>query len=118
MAVFWGEGNVVGVLALHLCVSAALWAGGTLSARARLTLARPVCLWSLCHMHLCALPRQVNASQTIYKNYQKLTLQESPGSVPAGRLPRHKEVSMLCVLGTGSKVLQWECFGGRGTQMC
>jgi DNA replication licensing factor MCM2 len=33
---------------------------------------------------------QVNASQTIYKNYQKLTLQETPGSVPAGRLPRHK----------------------------
>jgi DNA replicative helicase MCM subunit Mcm2 (Cdc46/Mcm family) len=38
---------------------------------------------------------QVNASQTIYKNYQKLTLQESPGSVPAGRLPRHKEVILL-----------------------
>jgi DNA replication licensing factor MCM2 len=37
----------------------------------------------------------VNASQTIYKNYQKLTLQESPGSVPAGRLPRHKEVILL-----------------------
>lgn len=43
------------------------------------------------------MPRccQVNASQTIYKNYQKLTLQESPGSVPAGRLPRHKEVILL-----------------------
>ncbi len=37
----------------------------------------------------------MNASQTIYKNYQKLTLQESPGSVPAGRLPRHKEVILL-----------------------
>lgn len=37
----------------------------------------------------------VNASQTIYKNYQKLTLQETPGSVPAGRLPRHKEVILL-----------------------
>ncbi|TPX32369.1 hypothetical protein SmJEL517_g04518 [Synchytrium microbalum] len=29
---------------------------------------------------------------TIYRNFQKLTLQESPGTVPAGRLPRHKEV--------------------------
>ena len=38
---------------------------------------------------------QVNVAQTIYRNYQKLTLQESPGSVPAGRLPRHKEVILL-----------------------
>ena len=33
--------------------------------------------------------------QTIYRNYQKITLQESPGSVQAGRLPRHKEVILL-----------------------
>jgi len=33
--------------------------------------------------------------QTVYRNYQKLTLQESPGSVPAGRLPRHREVILL-----------------------
>lgn len=33
--------------------------------------------------------------ETIYRNYQKITLQESPGSVPAGRLPRHKEVVLL-----------------------
>jgi DNA replicative helicase MCM subunit Mcm2 (Cdc46/Mcm family) len=38
---------------------------------------------------------QVNASETVYQNYQKLTLQETPGSVPAGRLPRHKEVILL-----------------------
>lgn len=37
----------------------------------------------------------MNVQQTIYRNYQKLTLQESPGTVPAGRLPRHKEVIML-----------------------
>ncbi|CAH2035651.1 unnamed protein product [Thlaspi arvense] len=29
------------------------------------------------------------------RNYQKLTIQESPGTVPAGRLPRHKEVILL-----------------------
>ena len=34
-------------------------------------------------------------SQTVYRNYQKMTLQESPGSVPAGRLPRHREVVLL-----------------------
>lgn len=37
-------------------------------------------------------PLQINSSETVYRDYQKLTLQESPGSVPAGRLPRHKEV--------------------------
>lgn len=40
-------------------------------------------------------PFTVNAAQTVYRNYQKLTLQESPGSVLAGRLPRHKEVILL-----------------------
>ena len=33
--------------------------------------------------------------ETLYRNYQKVTLQESPGSVPAGRLPRSKEVILL-----------------------
>lgn len=40
-------------------------------------------------------PFQVNVAETIYRNYQKLTLQESPGSVQAGRLPRHREVILL-----------------------
>ena len=41
-----------------------------------------------------ALP-QVNVQETVYRNYQKITLQEAPGSVAAGRLPRHKEVVLL-----------------------
>ncbi|KAI0812657.1 MCM-domain-containing protein [Irpex lacteus] len=40
-------------------------------------------------------PFSVNSEQTIYRNYQKMTLQESPGSVPPGRLPRHREVVLL-----------------------
>ncbi|KAG6470955.1 hypothetical protein ZIOFF_072043 [Zingiber officinale] len=40
-------------------------------------------------------PFTVNVEQTIYRDYQKLTLQESPGIVPAGRLPRYKEVILL-----------------------
>ena len=40
-------------------------------------------------------PFTVNAAQTVYRNYQRVTLQEAPGSVPAGRLPRHKEVILL-----------------------
>ncbi|URE30000.1 DNA replication licensing factor [Musa troglodytarum] len=37
----------------------------------------------------------INVEKTIYRNYQKLTLQESPGVVPAGRIPRYKEVILL-----------------------
>ena len=33
--------------------------------------------------------------QTLYKNYQRITLQESPGKVPAGRLPRSKDAILL-----------------------
>jgi len=40
-------------------------------------------------------PFNVNAEQTVYRNYQRLTLQESPGTVPPGRLPRQKEVICL-----------------------
>ncbi|RDX62476.1 DNA replication licensing factor MCM2, partial [Mucuna pruriens] len=40
-------------------------------------------------------PFTVNIEQTIYRNFQKLSLQESPGIVPAGRLPRYKEVILL-----------------------
>ncbi|KAJ3127298.1 MCM DNA helicase complex subunit, partial [Irineochytrium annulatum] len=40
-------------------------------------------------------PFSVNTEQTIYRNYQKITLQESPGSVNAGRLPRHKDVILI-----------------------
>ncbi|EJD03389.1 MCM-domain-containing protein [Fomitiporia mediterranea MF3/22] len=40
-------------------------------------------------------PFRVNQEQTVYRNYQKMTLQESPGSVPPGRLPRHREVVLL-----------------------
>ncbi|KAI1182930.1 MCM-domain-containing protein [Nemania serpens] len=43
-------------------------------------------------------PFTVNSEKTIYRNYQKLTLQESPGTVPAGRLPRTREVILLCDL--------------------
>ena len=42
-------------------------------------------------------PYALNTEETLYCNFQKITLQESPGSVPPGRLPRHKEV-----------ILQWD----------
>ncbi|KAK9456890.1 MCM2/3/5 family-domain-containing protein [Dipodascopsis uninucleata] len=38
---------------------------------------------------------EINTEKTVYRNYQKITLQESPGTVPAGRLPRHREVILL-----------------------
>jgi DNA replication licensing factor MCM2 len=35
---------------------------------------------------------EIDTAMTHYRNFQKITLQESPSSVPAGRLPRTKEV--------------------------
>merc|ERR1712038_1073130 len=40
-------------------------------------------------------PFQVNMELTLYKNYQRITIQESPGKVPAGRLPRSKDAILL-----------------------
>lgn len=37
-------------------------------------------------------PHTINSSETVYKDLQKLTIQEVPGSIPSGRLPRQKEV--------------------------
>ena len=44
---------------------------------------------------MCGVGRQVNTTLTIYRNYQKIVLQETPGSGPAGRLPRSIEVILL-----------------------
>lgn len=35
---------------------------------------------------------RLNNTETIYQNFQKITLCEAPGSVPAGRIPRNREV--------------------------
>ncbi|KAF2069914.1 hypothetical protein CYY_008766 [Polysphondylium violaceum] len=40
-------------------------------------------------------PFIVNSDQTIYRDYQKITLQESPGTVPPGRLPRTKDIIII-----------------------
>ncbi|XP_013421596.1 DNA replication licensing factor mcm2-like [Lingula anatina] len=40
-------------------------------------------------------PFEINMEQTIYKNYQRITIQESPGKVPPGRLPRSKDAILL-----------------------
>ena len=40
-------------------------------------------------------PLSVNQERTVYRNYQKMTLQETPGTVPAGRLPRYKDVILV-----------------------
>ena len=41
------------------------------------------------------LSLQVNMEKTLYKNYQRITIQESPGKVPPGRLPRSKDSILL-----------------------
>ncbi|KAI5170889.1 DNA replication licensing factor MCM2 [Pancytospora epiphaga] len=40
-------------------------------------------------------PFIVNSSETIYKDFQRATLQEIPGTVPSGSLPRSREI-VLC----------------------
>ncbi|EFA77281.1 MCM family protein [Heterostelium album PN500] len=40
-------------------------------------------------------PFSINSDLTVYRDFQKITLQESPGTVPAGRLPRTKEIILL-----------------------
>ena len=43
-------------------------------------------------------PFNVSAENTVYRNFQKMTLQESPGSVPPGRVPRYKDIILLADL--------------------
>ncbi|XP_002740276.1 DNA replication licensing factor mcm2-like [Saccoglossus kowalevskii] len=43
-------------------------------------------------------PFEINMEQTIYQNYQRITIQESPGKVSAGRLPRSKDAILLADL--------------------
>lgn len=40
-------------------------------------------------------PFELNVENTVYHNYQRLTMQESPNKVAAGRLPRSKDVILL-----------------------
>ena len=37
-------------------------------------------------------PYSLDSQETIYRNYQRVTIQESPGTVPPGRVPRQKEI--------------------------
>jgi DNA replication licensing factor MCM2 len=40
-------------------------------------------------------PFHLEENMSVYRNYQKWTVQETPGSVPPGRVPRQKEVYIL-----------------------
>ncbi|KAG4303902.1 hypothetical protein PORY_002691 [Pneumocystis oryctolagi] len=48
-----------------------------------------------CHNCQSRGPFSLNSEKTIYRNYQKMTLQESPGTISPGRLPRHREIILL-----------------------
>jgi len=43
-------------------------------------------------------PFDINMEETVYQNYQKIKIQESPSKVAAGRLPRSKDVILLADL--------------------
>lgn len=38
---------------------------------------------------------KINTEKTLYRNFQRVLMQESPGSIPAGRLPRKRDVILL-----------------------
>ncbi|CAF1302374.1 unnamed protein product [Adineta steineri] len=40
-------------------------------------------------------PFELNMEETLYRNYQRISIQESPGTVPPGRIPRSKEILLL-----------------------
>ncbi|ELA42253.1 uncharacterized protein VICG_00652 [Vittaforma corneae ATCC 50505] len=40
----------------------------------------------------CSGPFIINTNETVYKDFQKINVQEIPGTVPSGSLPRSKEV--------------------------
>lgn len=40
-------------------------------------------------------PFEIDQAATLYQNYQRITIQESPNQVPPGRVPRQKEVILL-----------------------
>lgn len=50
---------------------------------------------SFCHNCQSRGPFILNSDETVYRNFQRITLQESPGTVAPGRLPRHREVILL-----------------------
>uniref|UniRef100_A0A8C4XG59 DNA replication licensing factor MCM2 n=1 Tax=Erpetoichthys calabaricus TaxID=27687 RepID=A0A8C4XG59_ERPCA len=43
-------------------------------------------------------PFEINMEETVYQNYQRIAIQESPGKVAAGRLPRSKDAILLADL--------------------
>uniref|UniRef100_A0A5S6R3H7 DNA replication licensing factor MCM2 n=1 Tax=Trichuris muris TaxID=70415 RepID=A0A5S6R3H7_TRIMR len=43
-------------------------------------------------------PFEINAEETVYQNYQCVTVQESPNKVAAGRIPRSKDCILLADL--------------------
>ena len=43
-------------------------------------------------------PFEINMEQTVYQNYQRISIQESPGKIAAGRLPRSKDAILLADL--------------------
>ncbi|CAF1593800.1 unnamed protein product [Adineta ricciae] len=40
-------------------------------------------------------PFELNMEETLYRNFQRISIQESPGTVPPGRIPRSKEILLL-----------------------
>jgi len=90
----YGASSTCGVLflVLHLHVVCCSWCVIYMSCVVLfMVLHLHVVCCSMCVIYIwCVVTRQ-----TLYKNYQRLTIQESPGKVPPGRLPRSKDAILL-----------------------
>eukprot|EP00826_Nyctotherus_ovalis_P002657 TRINITY_DN10536_c0_g1_i6.p1 TRINITY_DN10536_c0_g1~~TRINITY_DN10536_c0_g1_i6.p1 ORF type:complete len:648 (-),score=199.16 TRINITY_DN10536_c0_g1_i6:796-2739(-) len=49
----------------------------------------------ICNICQSANRYKIYDQETVYVNYQMLTIQETPGTVPAGRVPRQKDVILI-----------------------
>lgn len=74
--------------------------------------------FSFCYFHppppLSLSSPLLPSFQTVYQNYQKIKIQESPGRVAAGRLPRSKDVILLADLVDSTKPGDEIVGGGAG----
>lgn len=59
------------------------------------TSARPEKTITICEACGSKRPFTINREQTLFGNFQRMNSQESPGTVPAGRLARYKKVVLL-----------------------
>ena len=89
--------RVRGVVTKRTAILAKLWQATFRCTKCGMRKGPIVVTEELNDIGLCSLcqapgPFSIDETQTYYSNFQRVTLQEPPQDVPAGRMPRHKTV--------------------------